>query len=110
MYCLNMNRMFRLRLLVSLNFVKLADLFCLFADFSFLKWMDENELTQDNLNDNDVSKLFSYLGLSYYLNSVSCNGSRSPYYPSQHGWNKSKFFLVYCHFRKIKHSLYMNTT
>jgi hypothetical protein len=109
MYCLESESYGKVKMIGFFNFILNWQIYFV-SDFSFHKWMDENKLTQDNLADNDVSKLFSYLGLSYYLNPGSCNGSRSPYYPSQHGWNKSKFFLVYCHFRKIKHSLYMNIT
>ncbi|VDI36613.1 Hypothetical predicted protein, partial [Mytilus galloprovincialis] len=57
-------------------------------DFSLERWRNESGFSSnDSLTSVDVSELFEYIGLSYYLLSTRCNRSSDPYIPSVKGWN-----------------------
>ncbi|XP_063408925.1 uncharacterized protein LOC134692405 [Mytilus trossulus] len=57
-------------------------------DFSLERWRNESGFSlNDSLTSVDVSELFEYIGLSYYLLSTRCNRSSDPYIPSIKGWN-----------------------
>ncbi|XP_052081234.1 uncharacterized protein LOC127719258 [Mytilus californianus] len=57
-------------------------------DFSLERWRNESGISKnDSLTSVDVSQLFEYIGLSYYLLSTRCNRSIDPYIPATKGWN-----------------------
>ncbi|VDI73729.1 Hypothetical predicted protein [Mytilus galloprovincialis] len=66
-------------------------------DFSLERWRNESGISKnDSLRSVDVSELFEYIGLSYYLLSDRCNRSIDPYIPATKGWNSCT---------KLKHGL-----
>ncbi|CAG2233871.1 unnamed protein product [Mytilus edulis] len=55
--------------------------------FSLVGWKAENNISRENLTDNEASRLFSDIGLSYYIKTLSCDRTKYPYTPSESGWN-----------------------
>lgn len=65
----------------------------IFTDFSFTNWLQEMNVTLDNLRDNAKSLLLQQLGVDQYLLETPCDVASDRYSPSEHGWKNGKLQL-----------------
>lgn len=65
----------------------------IFTDFSFTNWLQEMNVTLDNLRDNAKSLLLQQLGVDQYLLETPCDVASVRYSPSEHGWKNGKLQL-----------------
>ena len=69
-----------------------------FPAFSLSTYATNNGVDQNNLQGNQLSYLYDYLGISSYLSTPTCNRSDDKYTPSTNGWNSSKPLVKYTAF------------